>query len=480
MNTKTEAQGNFASMQLLPALITTLNKQGITIPTPIQGKAIPVGLTGQDVLGIAQTGTGKTLAFGLPVLQQLDKKGGRALILLPTRELAHQVNDSLRSLCNTLAFSTAVLIGGESMGRQIRDLRQQPEIIIATPGRLMDLFDQGRVNLEEISYLVLDEADRMFDMGFAPQITEIIKHIPKQRQTLLFSATMPESVIKLIKMNMKNPARIEIAPQGTTAANIEQGIYLTKRDFKGPLLIALLREAGGTALVFSRTKHGATKINKFLRANGFTAAEIHSDRSQSQRREALHGFKTGRYDILIATDIAARGIDVPNIGLVINFDLPDNPEDYIHRIGRTGRAGQKGRALSFATPDQRGMLRIIEKVARKPIPLLKMPELPEVVTRAPEHHDHPRRHSEGGHERKRPHGHAKRKFGGGGSGGGGHKSGSRSGSGGHGEASSNRSGGRGKSSGFGEGGSNRSGSRGPSGGFGASRGKKRPPRTARG
>ncbi len=355
-------------------LLQMLKKMKIFKPTPIQHKSIPVAIEGKDIMGIAQTGTGKTLAFGIPLVQRLDRLKGRALILLPTRELAHQVNETLQKIASVFQQRTAVLIGGESMYGQIQDLRRNPRILIATPGRLIDHLEQRRVQLTDIKILVLDEADRMLDMGFAPQLNQILKTVPRERQTLLFSATMPPSIVKLATTYMALPVRLEVAPAGSTLAAIEQEVFIIGQEAKLSLLEKLLQEYKGTVLVFSRTKHGAKKITKVVRLMGHSAAEIHSNRSQAQRREALGGFKSGKYRILVATDIAARGIDVNNIELVVNFDLPDNSEDYVHRIGRTGRAGRKGMAISFATPQQKHEIRTIEKLIRKTLTISKLPE----------------------------------------------------------------------------------------------------------
>ncbi len=376
----TETKGlQFADMGISAPLLKVLQGMKIEIPTPIQSQSIPKGLEGLDILGIAQTGTGKTLAFGIPVLQNMAKNGGKTLILLPTRELAQQVNESLAPLCRAIGARSAVLIGGVAMHGQIRDLRANPKIIIATPGRLADVMRQGYVKLNDVAYLVLDEADRMLDMGFAPQIAEILKHVPKTRQTLLFSATMPESILKLAREYMNKPVRVEVAPAGTGASNIEHGVYLVKRDQKPLLLQKLVSEMEGTMIVFTRTKFAAKRLNEMLRDCGVLSAEIHSNRSQAQRRDALQGFKSGRNPVLIATDIAARGIDVANIGIVVNYDLPENAEDYVHRSGRTGRAGKSGVSVSFAEPSQKRALRYIEQLIRKHLVLYDMPNLKDII-----------------------------------------------------------------------------------------------------
>lgn len=366
----------FDGLGLAPSLVERLNQLKFTSPTPIQLKAIPIAVEGKDVVGIAQTGTGKTFAFGLPMLQRIAKEKGQGLVILPTRELALQVEESLMLISRSVGLRCAVLIGGASMRPQIDALRRKPHVIIATPGRLIDHVEQRTVDLKNVKILVLDEADRMFDMGFAPQLNKILAMVPRERQTMLFSATMPDQIMSIAKKHMQLPVRVEVAPAGTAAERVVQELFIVDRSKKLALLVKLLEEYKGTVLVFSRTKHGAKRITSSLRLMKYTANEIHANRSLYQRKEALEGFKTGRYRVLVATDIAARGIDVKGIELVINFDLPDNSEDYIHRIGRTGRAGQEGRAISFATPDQGPDVRSIERLMRKPLAKSPMPELP--------------------------------------------------------------------------------------------------------
>lgn len=397
------AASDFSTLGISARILQSLSRSNIKIPTPIQHQSIPVGLEGKDVLGIAQTGTGKTLAFGIPVVQRLDHLPGRALILVPTRELAQQVGETLEPLGRLFGMRAAILIGGVPARDQIRALAQKPRLIIATPGRLLDMAEQGEMLLSDISILVLDEADRMFDMGFAPQLNQILRAIPKQRQTLLFSATMPKTILSLVTSHMALPVCVEVAPSGTTVADVEQEIFLIRHDAKLSLLEKVLQEYSGTVLIFSRTKHGAKKITHVLKLMGHKAAELHANRTQSQRREALHGFKSGKYRVLVATDIAARGIDVKEIEIVINFDLPDNSEDYVHRIGRTGRAGKKGRAISFATPDQRGEIRAIEKLIRKTLTVSHAPDLPpsKASLRPPSRGFHERRNQPAGAWRRR-------------------------------------------------------------------------------
>lgn len=406
------APSSFSTLGLAPAFLEILDKKKFTVPTPIQQKSIPVVIEGKDLIGIAQTGTGKTFAFGLPMIQRLNAHGGRGLVIVPTRELAYQVEESLAQFAPHFSIGTAVFVGGASMNLQRRMLKSNPRILIATPGRLMDHLKQKTITLREVKILVLDEADRMLDMGFAPQILEILKHVPKERQTLLFSATMPASILKIANTHMQLPLRIEVAPQGTTAEKIEQELFIVPKQSKMKLLSSLLQEHKGTILVFSRTKHGAKKMTRTLRAIGHTAGEIHANRSLVQRREALEGFKSGKYRILIATDIAARGIDVTGISLVINYDLPDNPEDYVHRIGRTGRAGMVGRAISFASPDQSADIRSIERLIRNPLKRTPLPShIPAIPPQeAPSmHHEHPpHRHSLPRHHGRHRHGNTRR------------------------------------------------------------------------
>ena len=368
---------SFYGLGIAPGLMDALDKLKFTVPTPIQFKAIPIAIEGKDVMGIAQTGTGKTLAFGIPMVQLLAQKRGRGLVIVPTRELALQVNESIAKLTPIYKMKTTVLIGGESMYMQTQSLRNNPRIIIATPGRLIDHVNQRHIRLDDVCILVLDEADRMFDMGFAPQIDRILNLIPSDRQTMLFSATMPASIVKIASSCMRLPIRTEIAPTGTTAEFVTQEMFIVNNDLKGKLLSELLKQYAGSVLLFMRTKIGARRVTRFLKSMGFGIAEIHSDRTQVQRKEALHGFKIGKYRILAATDIAARGIDVKGIELVINYDLPDDVENYIHRIGRTGRAGQKGHAISFATSDQGRDVKNIEKMIKTTIPLSLHPNIPE-------------------------------------------------------------------------------------------------------
>jgi len=358
--------------------LSILENKKILKPTPIQHQAIPPALEGKDLIGIAQTGTGKTFAFGLPMLQRLSAGKKRGLIILPTRELAYQVEDALRPFAMTCGIRMAVFVGGASMHLQRKMLRDNPRIIVATPGRLNDHLEKRTVTLREVEVLVLDEADRMLDMGFKPQIDRILSHVPRERQTLLFSATMPQNIVQLATAQMHLPLRIEVAPAGTAASKVEQEVIIVRQQEKGVLLQSLLKDYTGQVLVFSRTKHGAKKITRTLNEGHFKAAEIHANRSLSQRRAALEGFKRGNHRVLVATDIASRGIDVTGIELVVNYDLPDDPSDYVHRIGRTGRAEREGRAISFATPTQARNIRDIEKLIRGPLKRRQHASLPPV------------------------------------------------------------------------------------------------------
>jgi ATP-dependent RNA helicase RhlE len=366
---------SFDGLGISPKLLNILDSKKFTIPTPIQHQCIPHAIEGKDVVGIAQTGTGKTLAFGIPLIQRLATEKGQALILVPTRELALQVEESFMQIGRQVGLKTEVVIGGASSHSQIRGLRKKPHVVIATPGRLIDHLDQGHYNLNLVNTVILDEADRMFDIGFLPDIKRILKEAPQNRQTLLFSATMPSAIAQIASQFMKMPLRIEVSPAGTSAQNVEQEIFIIDKQAKVRLLEKILKDNEGTVLVFSRTKFGAKKINRYVQAMGYTSSEIHSNRSLAQRKEALAGFKSGKYRVLVATDIAARGIDVTGIAMVINYDMPENNEDYVHRVGRTGRAGMDGKAISFATPDQRGSIKQIERLIKKTIPIISLPKL---------------------------------------------------------------------------------------------------------
>jgi ATP-dependent RNA helicase RhlE len=367
---------SFDTLGINPRLLEVLHQLQFNTPTPIQHQCIPAALEGKDIVGIAQTGTGKTLAFGVPMIQMLSQNNGQGLILLPTRELALQVNEVLQSIGEKFGLRTIVLIGGASSHQQIQAIRRNPHILVSTPGRLIDHLRQKNLFLDKVKMIVMDEADRMFDMGFAPQVKQVLSFAPKERQTLMFSATMPKAIADIAARFMKTPWRIEVAPAGTTASQVEQEIFIVSKDSRIQLLEKLLTDNAGTVLIFSRTKRGASKISNLVRNMGHTSAEIHSNRSLPQRQAALAGFKSGKFRVLVATDIAARGIDVDNIALVINFDLPNTPDDYVHRIGRTGRAGSTGKAVSFAGSEERSSIRQIEKLIKKTIPVKILPSLP--------------------------------------------------------------------------------------------------------
>lgn len=364
---------SFYGLGIAPKILEVLERMKFTVPTPIQHKAIPIAAEGKDIIAVAQTGTGKTLAFAIPIIQRLSQQKGSCLVLVPTRELAIQVDETFQKLAPLFGMRSAVIIGGSSMQLQIQALRKNPRIIIATPGRLIDHINERNILLAFMNIVVLDEADRMLDMGFQPQIEQILKYIPKNRQMMLFSATIPPQIIKIGTSHMRLPINIEIAPSGTVAERVIQELFIVNKDSKRKLLEKMLAQYKGSVLLFTRTKIGASKITRFLRGIGYSAAEIHSNRSLGQRKEALEGFKTGRYRVLVATDIASRGIDVTGIELVINYDLPEDAENYVHRIGRTARAGNEGRAISFATPDQKDDIKNIERITKAVLPISRHP-----------------------------------------------------------------------------------------------------------
>jgi ATP-dependent RNA helicase RhlE len=357
-------------MGLSAPALAALARIGFRHPTPIQARAIPPALLGRDVIGCAATGTGKSAAFALPMLERLaGKTGTKGLILAPTRELALQISGQIEALGRTRKVRTVTVIGGESMEAQIQALRRQPAIIVATPGRLVDHLQQGTANLSAVEILVLDEADRMLDMGFRPQLTRILARLPRERQTLLFSATIAGEVAEFAQAaRLRNPVRVQMSRSGSTAQRAEQSVYLLGQNEKLALLLLLLQQEPGSTLVFTRTKRRADKVARAIERAGHSAARIHADRSQSQRRQALEGFRAGRYRVLIATDIAARGLDVEEIGHVVNFDPPQVPENYVHRIGRTARADASGRASTLVAPEERSLLTDIERFTQRMIP----------------------------------------------------------------------------------------------------------------
>lgn len=369
---QTTVQSSFNNLGLSEAILRDITRAGFSEPTPIQAQAIPPGLAGRDVLGCAQTGTGKTAAFVIPMVERLAGKSEgfpRGLILAPTRELAIQIQEAISKLGHNRRVYATTVVGGADMNAQIRGLRQRPDIIVATPGRLLDHMWNGTINLMKMQILVLDEADRMLDMGFAPQINQILEALPEERQTLLFSATLPMDVADLARASVKNPVRVTIGRSAAPAERAAQALHHTTREDKTKLLLSLLDADRDSVLVFTRTKHGADRLGRALGNAGHRVAIIHGNRSLAQRRAALEGFRRGTFRVLVATDIAARGIDVANIGHVVNYDLPNTPEDYIHRIGRTARVKASGRATSFVTADDHVQLRAIEKLLGQPVPL---------------------------------------------------------------------------------------------------------------
>jgi len=369
---------SFASLKLHAELLAGLRDLGFTQPTPIQSDAIPPALEGRDLLATAMTGSGKTVAFLLPIVQRLmvkPRRTTRALVLTPTRELAAQVFEQLNDLAVHTPVTGAAVYGGVGMGPQEHAFRSGVDIIIGTPGRLLDHFGKPYAKLSGLEHLVLDEADRMLDMGFLPDIRRILRHLPSRRQTLFFSATMPAEIAELSREILKSPVLISRERRSQPATGITQAIYPVPQRLKSSLLLALLR--GGEvhdALVFTRTKHRADRLAKFLAREKVSVARIHGDRSQAQRAEALAGFKAGKYQVLVATDIAARGIDVAALGHVINFDVPAVPDDYIHRVGRTGRAELTGSAFTLVSPEEEGSVRGIERAIDKRLPRVTIPD----------------------------------------------------------------------------------------------------------
>jgi ATP-dependent RNA helicase RhlE len=363
----------FASLGVAEPLQRALVAENYLNPTPIQTQAIPLVLSGRDVLGIAQTGTGKTAAFGLPLLQRLaefpaqyEARGVRALILAPTRELAIQIGDSLRSYGRNLKLRHAVILGGVNQNKQVASVRNGVDILVATPGRLLDLVDQKHVRLNTVSTLIIDEADRMFDMGFLRDVRRIVSLLPRKRQSLLFSATMPPDVAKLVTEVLTEPLRIDISPKTITVDRVEQNVHFVDAKDKRALLSTLLDDrAMARVLIFTRTKHGANKVADHLEKSGHAAEVIHGNKSQNARVRALEQFRSGRARILVATDIAARGIDVDEVTHVINFELPEVAENYVHRIGRTARAGNAGIAISFCDSSEKDSLRSIERLIKR-------------------------------------------------------------------------------------------------------------------
>lgn len=367
----------FKELNLTKPLLKALDKEGYTTPTPIQEQAIPIILQQQDLLGCAQTGTGKTAAFALPILQLLaalprEKPHNiKCLILTPTRELAIQINESFAAYGRHLHLKHTVIFGGVPQGAQVQALKNGVDILIATPGRLLDLIGQKFIHLQHLDIFVLDEADRMLDMGFIHDVKKVVQRLPQQRQTLFFSATMPKEIQSLANTILHNPEKVEVTPVSSTAETINQSLYLVDKKEKRKLLIHLLQDRKiQNAIVFTRTKHGADRVAKELQKANIGAKAIHGDKSQNARQRALSNFKAGTTRILVATDIAARGIDVDMLSHVVNYDLPDVPETYVHRIGRTGRAGQSGIAISFCDSEEMDNLKGIQKLIGKQIPVV--------------------------------------------------------------------------------------------------------------
>ena len=393
----------FEDLQLIKPLLDAVHAEGYTDPTPIQAQAIPHVLAGRDLLGLAQTGTGKTAAFALPILQRLaatkhtGKPAIRVLILTPTRELASQIGESFATYGKNLGMKHTVIFGGVGQHAQEQALQRGIDILVATPGRLLDLMSQRLVHFEKLEVFVLDEADRMLDMGFIHDVKRVIAAIPKKRQTLFFSATMPREAQQLADAILIKPVTVAVTPPATTVEKVEQSLYFIEKGDKPTLLIRLLGNAAfSRTLVFTRTKHGANKVAEKLARAGVNAEAIHGNKSQNARERALAGFKNGSVRVLVATDIAARGIDVELISHVVNFDLPNIPETYVHRIGRTARAGASGIAISFCDRDEREFLRDIERLVRQRIPVVETPDLPRSA--GPTHEDRgPRpQHGRGG------------------------------------------------------------------------------------
>ncbi|MBK6698915.1 MAG: DEAD/DEAH box helicase [Saprospiraceae bacterium] len=377
----------FQDLHIIDPILKSLEEEGYSIPTPIQLKAIPIGLQGTDLLACAQTGTGKTAAFAIPILQllsqsphNLKKRSIRSLIITPTRELAIQINESFKSYGRHLPLKSTVIFGGVNQGQQTEALRNGVDILIATPGRLIDLMNQGHLTLQHVEILVLDEADRMLDMGFINDVKKIIASVPKKRQTLFFSATMPDEIVKLSSNILHKPIKIEVTPVSSTADTIQQFIYFVDKGNKNKLLIEILKNKDiKTVLVFTRTKHGADKVVKVLHTNNIKAEAIHGNKAQNARQRALTNFKAQTTRVLVATDIAARGIDVDDLEYVINYEIPNISETYVHRIGRTGRAGAKGTAYSFCDAEEKPFLKDIEKLISKKLPVIENHPFPLLI-----------------------------------------------------------------------------------------------------
>lgn len=377
----------FNDLGIIAPILKALEAEGYTHPTPIQEQAIPILLRGRDLLGCAQTGTGKTAAFAVPILQHLYNEGVpaargqrpiRALVVAPTRELAIQIDESFTAYGKFTGLRSTVIFGGVKQGSQVSAVQNGVDILVATPGRLLDLMNQGFVSLNQVRYAVLDEADHMLDMGFIHDIRKIVAKLPPKRQSLFFSATMPPEIVELSGKILGTPDKVTVRPEQATADKVSQGVYFVNKDDKPKLLVHLLQtEKAESVLIFSRTKHGANKIVKILDKAGIEGAAIHGNKSQGARQKALNEFKSGEISVLVATDIAARGIDVDELALVINYDLPNIPETYVHRIGRTGRARASGMALSFCDGEERAFLRDIQRLIRQDVPVMEDNPFPD-------------------------------------------------------------------------------------------------------
>ena len=382
----------FDALGLSPKILKALEKTTLKTPTPIQAQAIPHIMQGKDLMGLAQTGTGKTAAFGLPLLHRLldighppGPKNVRALILVPTRELATQIRDNFHTFTQGTAVKVVMVVGGASVNKQAQSLVKGTDVLVATPGRLIDLLERGDVSLEKCGYLVLDEADHMLDMGFIHSLRRIAKHIPLRRQTLMFSATMPKDITEIADTYLRDPVKVQVAPPGKPAEKVTQGVHFIPNGDKAKLLEEYLKKhPGEQALVFCRTKHGSDKLAKVLAQWDFRVGAIHGNRSQNQRDRILAEFKAGEVDVLVATDVAARGIDIPTVRHVYNHDMPNVPENYVHRIGRTARAGAEGSSISFCAPAEMVELQAIEKLLKKQLPVIGgAPWAADVVAAAP-------------------------------------------------------------------------------------------------
>ncbi|WP_235891507.1 DEAD/DEAH box helicase [Thalassobius litoralis] len=366
----------FEMMGLAPKLVARIEAMGLTEPTPIQSRAIPLALEGRDVMGLAQTGTGKTAAFGLPLVELMAGQGKplpktvRALVLAPTRELAKQIADTLAAFVQGTPMKVALVVGGASINAQSKRLERGADILVATPGRLMDLMDRKALSLREAKFLVLDEADQMLDLGFIHALRKIAQMLPEERQTMLFSATMPKQMAEIAEAYLSNPMRVQVNPPGKAADKIDQSVHFIAKAEKTNLLVELLdTHRDELAVVFGRTKHGMERLSRMLEKAGYAAVAVHGNKSQGQRERAISAFKSGEAKILVATDVAARGLDIPDVKHVYNYELPNVPENYVHRIGRTARAGKDGKAVALCAPDEMDLLKDIQKAMKLTIPV---------------------------------------------------------------------------------------------------------------